>query len=209
MTATTETRPKLWPLVVAVAACLFIGLMFLAGGKTAAHSATPRGNAPFALATDVTNTVIVTNTVTNTVIETKTSFVPYTITQTNTANVTATAHKTETNVQNRTNTRFRTEVNHVNSTAVFNVTNAVNQTLLATKQITKPVNVTNSVIVTNTQPGQAQVTTAVETVQIQSAAKSKPLADRARLAIGAGGVAVTSAAGFGFLMLRRRGRYTS
>ncbi|HEV7193685.1 MAG TPA: hypothetical protein VGN35_10810 [Jatrophihabitantaceae bacterium] len=209
MTATSQARPKLWPLVVAVAACLFFALMFLVGGKTAAHSATPRANAPFALATDVTNTIFVTQVVTNTVdvTDVHTSYVPFTITQTNTANVTATAHKTQTNVQNLT--RVRTQVNHVNTTAVFNVnqTNQVNATILATKQITKPVNVTNSVIVTNTA-NETSTQNVVQTVEV-AASKSKPLADRARLAIGAGGVAVTSAAGFGFLMLRRRGRYTS
>jgi hypothetical protein len=211
VTATTQARPKLWPLGVVVGVCILVGIIFLlGGGTTKAHSATPVRNSRLALDTTVTVTEtpppsVTTVTSVSVSVSTFTFYLPPTTTYTQ-----ASATTNITNVHNQTNVihRTQTQVNHVNSTAVFNVnqTNQVNATVLATRQITKGVNVTNSVIVTNTAQ---ETATALQTVEITSTSKaSKPLANRVRLAIGAGGVAVTSAAGFGFLMLRRRGRYT-
>ncbi len=213
VTATTQARPRLWPLVVAIGVCVIFSVMFLGGGATRARSAVP--HAAF-LADTVTvtapapppQTVTVTTTTASPVIISTdiTSTKVINVTSSHTVTVQTVVAVSKVNVRNVTNTNQVTQINQLNSTAFLNVnvtnTSDVKRTVVNTQQLTK--NVTSTAIVTGT----ASVTN-TSVVQVQAVSKPKGLADRARLAIGAGGVAVTSAAGFGFLMLRRRGRYTA
>ncbi|MDP9117196.1 MAG: hypothetical protein M3O28_08080 [Actinomycetota bacterium] len=219
MPATAQARPRLWPLGLAIAACLFTAVMLL-GGHSTSSAATPRAMGPRAADTTFTVTAppsVVTTVVTSvsTIYVPKTQTQTQTQTQTDTKTVTALPAQATIFTTNTAHvTAHQTQINQINQTQVHQVitTNSVGETITANVTTVKTRQVVNVHDLTSVQTSQV-FATATNTVNqtLAPAAVAKPtksLASRARVAIGAGGVAVTSAAAFGFLMLRRRGRYT-
>ena len=182
----------------AVSTCLVLAWLFLSGGGTAAGSA-----APVAAATDVPSTP----STTVTIYVTKTSYTPVPITETSTSIVTVTttavAHSTDLTTAVSTGTVTppapppKTLILPGQGTTVTRTGQPPN-TSAPSKGSQPPV---------ITVPGAPTTVRGTKTVVTTVRADPSPTPGRLRWAAGTAGLAVTSAAGFGFLLLRRRGRY--